>query len=253
MGATTQWCNVSAWARLVSGHRWGLYRWLVAAGSTAASVAVVEAWLGSVGSVVGIAVGLGCLWRLPGPRVGAGWNDRGVIARGWIVRRWIRWEEIDMLRLGIVSGWMLRGGFPGVALVCAGRQVPLQRWLGRPSARSRALAPLVDAARDRGITVLLEPEYQYAFPGIEVDQVGRVRWVDGAPVATTAAAKTTRGSASAILGVNIVLCLGAIGAVLVGVAQDDGDTIAVGSILALGFGVGFIELVPRWRWAWAQG
>ena len=99
--AEVTWCRVSAWSRLVSGHRWGLYRWPVAVGVMSVTVAGLEAVLGWFGSTMGIAVGLGCLWFLPGPRVGAGFDDDGAIARGWVLRRSVRGRRST----SFASGW----------------------------------------------------------------------------------------------------------------------------------------------------
>lgn len=58
MAEDVTWCGVSAWGRLASGHRWGLYRWPVAVGVMAVAVAGLEAALGWVGSGFGVMIGL---------------------------------------------------------------------------------------------------------------------------------------------------------------------------------------------------
>ena len=252
MATDVTWCSVSAWARLVSGHRWGLYRWPVAVGVMALAVAALEAALGWVGSTVGIVVGLGCLWLLPGPRVGAGFDDDGVIARGWVCRRSVPWSQIDIFRLGLVSGTITLGGFPGVAAVCGKREFRLQRWIGRPAARSRGLSPLVAAAREHGVHVLMEPAHEYAFPDIVVDQVGLVRWVDGVPVATTKASTVTSRSAGTAVGVVGIVGLVGMGSVVAGLAVHRGNVVAFGGLACVLAGVILIELIPLWRWSQAR-
>lgn len=252
MATEVTWCSVSAWSRLVSGYRWGLYRWPVALAAMSVAVAGLEAVLGWPGSVIGVGVGLGCLWLLPGPRVGAGFDQDGAIARGWVLRRSVPWSQIDVLRLGLVSGTFTVGGFPGAAAVCGQREVRLQRWIGRPTARSRGMSPLVVAARDHGVRVVMEPGHEYAFPGVVVDQVGLVRLVDGVPVVTTAEATiTTRSAAVAVVVVGLITVAG-MAAVVGGLALHYGNVVAFGGVACVIAGVVLVELVPLWRWAQTQ-
>lgn len=252
MATDVTWCSVSAWARLVSGHRWGLYRWPAAISVMAVAVAVLEDALGWVGSAVGIVVGLGCLWLLPGPRIGSGFDEDRVIARGWVVRRTVSWSQIDVLRLGQVSGTITGGGLPGVAAVCGKHEFRLQRWIGLPLARSRSLSPLVAMARSQGVHVLLEPSYQYAFPAVVVDQIGQVRIVDGMPVTTSQPDSITRQSATASVIAPVVVGLAGIVAVAYGLAEEQGGVVSFGSVAVLvSVGV-LIEAVPLWWWAHAR-
>ena len=252
MAAEVTWCRVSAWSRLVSGHRWGLYRWPVAVGVMSVTVAGLEAVLGWFGSTIGIAVGLGCLWFLPGPRVGAGFDDDGAIARGWVLRRSVPWSQIDILRLGVVSGTFTAGGFPGVAAMSGKHEFRLQRWIGQPVARSRGLSPLVAAARANGVHVVLEPVHEYAFPDVVVDQVGLVRLVDGVPVATTKAVTVTSRSAGAVVVVLAVIGLLGVVAVVGGLVAHQGNVVAFGGGAGVLAGVVLVEVVLLWRWAQAR-
>lgn len=253
MATDVTWCSVSASARLVSGHRWGLYRWPAAISVVSVAAAVLEDGLGWVGPAVGIVAGLGCLWLLPGQRVGVGFDEDGVVARGWVVRRSVSWSQIDVLLLGKVSGPIIAGGLPGVAAVCGKHEFRLQQWFGRPLARSSGLAPLVAMARSQGVHVLLAPLYQYAFPGVVVDQIGLVRIVDGMPVTASLPDSITRRSATALVIALAAVGLAGIVAVAYGLAEDQGGVVSFGSV-AVFIGVFvLIEAVPLCRWARARG
>lgn len=252
MAEDVTWCGVSAWGRLASGHRWGLYRWPVAVGVMAVAVAGLEAALGWVGSGFGVMIGLAALWFLPGPRVCAGFTEDGVVARGWVFRRERQWSDVDLLRLGMVSGTITMGGYPGIAAVAGNRELRLQRWIGRPEARSDGLGSLITSARAHGVHVLLEPTCEYAFPDTPVDQVGLLQRVDGVLLPKTQAARiTSRGATAAVCILGAIAAAGA-GAMAGRLNKHQGGVVSLGGLALFSSGVILVEMVPLWRWTQAR-
>jgi hypothetical protein len=152
----------------------------------------------------------------------------------------------------MVSGTITMGGFPGIAAATGKRELRLQRWIGRPTARAHGLGPLIAAARAHGVPVLLEPTYEYAFPDISVDQIGLLRRVDGVLTPKTEAVRITSRGTAAMVCILGAIAVGGAGAMAVGLTKHQGGVVAFGGLALLIAGVVLVEMVPLWRWAKAR-